>query len=200
MNRNKKITKRKENKTILITLHGGCFTGGSVAWDKKQTECFLNLGFDVHQLDFPKDNFNETIDYVCKYIKKLKSESNSKIHILGRSSGGYLAKVIFDKYNDLIDMGVYLAPVFNPQKRAEINPRFREKHEYYFRNVKEYPNTEQFNKDKELLFLAKNDENVPIECFTTHQIEHAKFIGIDTHKGMTTTTSNKFCDIVNESL
>jgi len=182
-------------KPILITLHGGCFTGGCVNWDKAQTECLQNCGFDVRQLDFPKDNINETVEYIRKYIHDL----NTPVYILGRSSGGYLAKVIFEKYPDLIKKAIYLAPVFNPQLRARINVQFRDNQEYFFR-YGGYINTSGFNEAAEILILARDDENVPKECFSKKQKKYADYIGIRTHKGVTVTTSRKFCGIMKSIL
>lgn len=184
------------DKPILITLHGGCFVGGDASWDTKQTNCLKECGFDVHQLDFPKDNLFDTITYVGNYIKAL----NKEVYILGRSSGGYLAKVIYNKYPDLIKKAIYLAPVFNPEMRANINTKFKSKQDYYFRYVDKYPETLTFDKDNEILILASNDENVPMECFTEYQLNNAHFIDIATHKGVTTTTSRKFCKIIKQAL
>lgn len=178
-------------KPVLITLHGGCFTGGSADWDKAQTNCLKKCGFDVRQLDFPKDNINDTITYIKNYICEL----DSPVFILGRSSGGYLAKVLFEEYPHLIKKAVYLVPVFNPKLRADINMQFRNNQEYFFRDS-EYIDTSQFNEQKELLILASNDENVPRQCFSEKQKAFAKYIGIRTHTGVTVTTSKKFRDIV----
>lgn len=177
-----------DSKKTLITLHGGCFVGGSATWDAKQTECLKNMNYDVHQLEFPKDNFEETIDYIVTYIEKL----NRKVYLLGRSSGGYLAKVVFDTRPDLIEKVVYLAPVFNPKLRGETNKRFKDKQDYYFRMVKKLPATDSFDVSRELLFLASKDENVPRKCFTERQVKNAYFLGIETHKGLLETTSERF--------
>jgi pimeloyl-ACP methyl ester carboxylesterase len=180
---------------ILITLHGGCFTGGSADWDKAQTACLQKCGFDVRQLDFPKDNITETIEYIREYIRAI----GTPVYILGRSSGGYLAKVMFEKYPELIKKAVYLAPVFNPELRAQINPQFQSNQEYFFRDA-DYINTSGFNEVDEILVLARNDENVPKECFSKKQKRYANYIGIRTHKGVTVTTSKRFREIMQNLL
>jgi len=177
----------------MVTLHGGCFVGGSHLWDQKQTFCLQKLGYQVHQLDFPKDNFEDTIDFIHKTLLQLvKSNEGNKLHLLGRSSGGYLAKVLFDKYPDLIKKAIYLAPVFDPITRGKINTKFQTKQSHYFRNTVELPNTESFNSTREFLFLAERDANVPKECFTTEQLKLAIHLGIQTHGGLLQTTSNAF--------
>lgn len=194
----------------MITLHGGCFTGGSASWDKEQTACLEKEGLTVHQLDFPKDNLEHTIEYLIRYL----SSFDTPPHILGRSSGGYLAKIIHDKYPHLIDKAIYLSPVFNPVVRARHNPQFKERQDSYFRYLMrsnksneqsteaEYliPNTDTFNPSTELLLLASHDENVPVECFTEEQLDAADSLGIRTHKGMTTTCSLKFQQVLNDFL
>jgi predicted esterase YcpF (UPF0227 family) len=183
-------------KPILITLHGGCFVGGSASWDQQQTKCLESLGFDVHQLEFPKDNFKETIEYIFKYIKDLKES----VYILGRSSGGFLAKVIHDFRTKLIKKVIYLAPVFNPELRAKINIQFKEKQDYYFRDTRIIPNTDTFDKETELIILATHDENVPKECFTDEQLRNAIYLGIKTHKGILGTTSTVFKTLIKDNL
>ena len=181
----------KNTKTpILVTLHGGCFTGGSHLWDQKQTKCLEKLGFNVRQLAFPTDNFEDTI----VFLKNAIQEFGKKVYLLGRSSGGYLAKVIFDSCPDLIEKAIYLAPVFDPETRAMENPRFQKKQSYYFLNTTSYPTTDSFDLEKEVLFLAEKDENVPLKCFTQTQLENAIRLGIQTHCGLLQTTSSAFRD------
>ena len=114
------------------------------------------------------------------------------IYTLGRSSGGYLAK-IFATINVLeVKKAIYICPVFNPHLRYQINPQFEEKTLEFFDGMP----TKMFDKDRELLLLAKNDENVPNECFTKKQLQSAIYLGPTTHKGMLTTTSKAFAKIV----
>ena len=186
------------SKPIIVTLHGGCFVGGSASWDQSQTKCLSDLGLDVRQLEFPKDEFEETIKFIHNYIEKI----GQPVYILGRSSGGYLAKVIVDKYPHLIKKAIYLAPVFNPQLRANIHSKFKSKQDHFFRKSGYIYNTSTINKDKETLFLATHDENVPKECFTKRQIDlgFSHGLGIKSHKGILTTTSKAFCSLVKEKL
>lgn len=173
----------------IVTLHGGCFTGGSASWDQNQTVMFKQLGYTVHQLDFPKDNLQETITFIVNYLRTLPNYI-----LLGRSSGGFLAKYIKDHYSlpGLIKV-IYLAPVFAPNIRVTCYPRFKNKQDHFFRNstIHELDTSADID-DTELLFLATHDQNVPQQCFTKQQLDHAIFLGIKTHKGMTCTTSNAF--------
>lgn len=63
----------------LVTLHGGCFVGGSADWDAAQTSCLRALGIQVHQLDFPKDECNETLDYIENFILERAANTDRKV-------------------------------------------------------------------------------------------------------------------------
>ena len=41
-------------KGTIITFHGGCFTGGNTTWDKEQNYLLADMGYEVHQVAFPK--------------------------------------------------------------------------------------------------------------------------------------------------
>jgi pimeloyl-ACP methyl ester carboxylesterase len=195
MSNNSTINIQMTTKPIIVTLHGGCFVGGSAEWDKPQTKCIENCGFDVHQLDFPKDNLSDTISYIHEYIKNL----GTCVYMLGRSSGGCLAKIFYDKYPNLIEKVVYLDPVFDPKSRGSVHIKFKDKQDHFFRKSG-YPDTSLFNKDNEILILAENSENVPRICFTLEQLGNAMYIGIKTHKGVNTTTSKVFHNIIKKLL
>lgn len=178
-------------KEAMITLHGGCFTGGDVSWDQDQNNLLRHLGIDVFQLDFPKDNYNDTIKWLENELLKLKQQYDI-IYLLGRSSGGYLAKQLFELHPDKITKVFYLAPVFNPLLRHKINPYYELAQTYYFRFNQSVPETTNWNKEKEIMFLAVKDENVPIECFTQEQIDNNINLNLQTHQEVTTTCCDLF--------
>ena len=176
-------------KEILVTIHGGCFVGGNSSYDKEQTSFLKTLFENVYQIDFVKNNLNDTINDIDAQIKNLKMHKNKKFFVLGRSSGGYLAKVLFDK--GLFDKAIYICPVFNPMLRGEKIPKLGNKSKEYFNNQYVYE-TNKWNKANECLFLALDDENVPTECFTTEQLENGIYLGPKTHVGTINCTSEKF--------
>jgi pimeloyl-ACP methyl ester carboxylesterase len=182
-------------KEAIITLHGGCFTGGDVSWDQDQNNLLKSMGLDVYQLDFPKNNYRDTIIWLEQELLKLK-EQYDVVYLLGRSSGGYLAKQLFEMHPNLIAKVFYLAPVFTPALRAAINPFFGMAQNSYFRYTDSIPGTLTWNRRKEILFLAIDDENVPIECFTQEQRDCNINLGIIGHQQLTTTYSNMFRTIV----
>jgi len=42
------MIKSMHNNVVLVTLHGGCFVGGSSSWDKPQTELLRSIFYRVH--------------------------------------------------------------------------------------------------------------------------------------------------------
>ena len=177
----------------IISFHGGCFTGGSVEWDKKQNNELQKLGFDVYQVNFPKNN--KMFVHWCKHFDF--SGLKQPIFCIGRSSGGYLAKVFSSLHSKQIKKIIYICPVFSPLHRIKVFPAFCSKTKDFFGNTNPI-STKSHNPSKELILLAKNDRNVPLSCFTKDQINEAEFIGPNTHTGMLTTTSKKFLNIVND--
>ena len=187
--------------SCLISLHPGHFVTGSPLLDKDQN--FLIHKYckiKIFDFDYPKDNFNETIKFLGSKVKELSKRYN--IYLIGRSSGGYLVKVLIDSYPTLIQKAIYLSPVFNPSVRQRIHPRFKKAQDFYFRNTHPRPKTSQFDPKKEFIFRASDDENVPIQCFTKYQRKFIRYFN-KTHLGLCFTTNIEFikriCKIINSS-
>ena len=87
------------------------------------------------------------------------------IYVIGRSSGGYLAKTFYEMHNDKITAALYICPVLNPQLRKKLKPKFASKTVEFFGGV-EPAKLNNLDNNKEFLMLAKNDGNVPKECCT----------------------------------
>ena len=184
--------------SVLVTLHGGNFIGGDSSWDKEQTELLKSMCYIVYQIDFPKTNLKECLESIRCQVKDIRSKySLLKVHVLGRSSGGYLAKILFDE--GIFDKAIYIAPVFDPLKRAELVPELGNKSLRFFEN-QHVPKTSVWDKDRELLLLALNDENVPTDCFNEKQLECAIYLGPKTHSGLLKTTSREFQECINDFL
>jgi hypothetical protein len=176
----------------LITLHGGCFVGGSASWDVEQTKALQECGYIIHQLDFPTNNLSETLRYIRNEIIKLNIP---KPHIvLGRSSGGYLAKCLFDE--GIFDIAIYLAPVFSPILRGTMIPMLGEKQQSFFIN-EIIPHTTSWNSEKEILFLAFDDKNVPDELFTSEQLKLSIRPGPNSHNSLLSCTSKQLLNYIN---
>ena len=178
----------------LMSLHSGVFIYGNDKQDTKQNNLIKErCNFKIVSLDFPKDNFKDTMNYLEKQLKIYAKKY--KIYLLGRSSGGYLAKQLFNRYSNIIEKVVYLSPCFNPKKRQQIIPEFKNIQDYYFRHSQPIPETNQYEQNKELIFLAKEDNHIPIECFTKKQKQNIHFFN-KTHKGLVFSTNTILIDII----
>ena len=149
-------------KGVVLSFHGGNFTGGSVKWDKKQNEFLNSLGFEVHQLAFPQNSIFDFYIWMLlpemrRKLERLNHEFNGNVYLLGRSSGGYLAKLFWELYGQgqgkglsdysyqrgrnkknskkgdgLIKKAIYLCPVFNPCDRFKFKPQFAQNTQRFF--------------------------------------------------------------------
>lgn len=180
----------RKNELVLVTLHGGCFVGGSVDWDAEQNAALRARGFRVLQLDFPREALASTLAWIRAAVEDLPRPRL----VLGRSSGGFLAKVLVD--DGTFDRGVYLAPVFSPLLRAELKPELGLKAAPFFAG-QDVPSTRgPWRADRELLCLALSDDNAPDALFTLPQLECALRPGPRTHTGLLACTSRAFLDVV----
>jgi acetyl esterase/lipase len=164
---------------VLITLHGGNFVRGDATWDQEQTAMLASLGFIVYQLEFPLTKLEYALASIRHKVGKYKAEHPTlPCYVLGRSSGGYLAKVLFDE--GLFSRAAYLAPVFSPMVRAALVPELGKESAGYF-DGQAIPATVRWTGIHELLLLATEDRNVPAECFTAEQLAAAKYPGASSH-------------------
>ena len=180
----------------IISLHGGRFIYGSIKDDIKQNRLISkSTHIQIFNLDFPKNNYENTMIFLEKELLKYSKKYN-EIYLIGRSSGGYLAKQLFDKYNNIIKKVIYIAPAFNIKLRSKLinNKKITNPQKYFFRNTKKIYGTKKWSK-KEYLILAKKDKNIPISCFTTKQIKNAIFFN-KTHKGLCYSKSMVLINII----
>ena len=189
----------KSVRGTILAFHGGCFTGGSVEYDQDQNRALQEAGFQVIQLHFPK-----TVQEFRTWFQELNFMLPKPICVLGRSSGGYLAKEAYEMSKQgisklKIEAAIYLAPVFSPFVRSELVPKMSAKTESFFSNDAPIDTTGPLD-PQELLVLARRDENVPVQCFTKEQLEQAHDLGIQTHSGMCTTSSKKFIELITAHL
>lgn len=195
-----------EVRGTIIAFHGGCFVGGDVTWDKDQNEALARLGYHVLQLKLPKTlkAWRKNVSHMCMNIL---CDCPEPFFVLGRSSGGYLAKELKERWIR-IKKAIYICPVFNPLHRAMKLPKFAAKTQLFFPNSqpgKFCPNMFIYDDDPidtskttadELILLADQDENVPTSCFTKAQLDQAVHLGVKTHSAMCKTTSKAFLNLV----
>lgn len=68
-------------KDTIIAFHGGCFTGGNTTWDKDQNQLLADMGYEVHQVAFPKE-INKFVFWVADFdFSKIRWKP---IYVIGR--------------------------------------------------------------------------------------------------------------------
>lgn len=98
-----------DKTVVLITLHGGGFVEGDSTWDGPQTALLMNMNCYVYQLDFVKTTLEECLRSIRTKVQNLARVHKLPFYVLGRSSGGYLAKVLYDMHickSDLSGTGI----------------------------------------------------------------------------------------------
>jgi len=180
----------------IITFHGGAFTGGSTAWDVEQNKLLASQGFRVHQVWFPTTTISQFLIWARAYTHL--PDQGVPTYCLGRSSGGYLAKRFFDMHKDKVRAAVYIAPVLDPAARARKVPKFRARTNRFFDIP---PSTfAQWDERREMLLLATNDKNVPLECYSEQQRRSAIFLGPSSHVAMCTCTDQALAETIRSFL
>ena len=144
---------------IIISFHGGCFSGGNMSYDKEQNNLLSNMGFIVYQPEFPK-KYSEFKKWCQEYIPSFQKR-NLTVYVLGRSSGGYLAKYVYKNYL-FINGAIYLCPILFPKERYQHISKFQSKTMSFFDEEEE--NMSVLN-NNEFMILSTIDENIPYQLF-----------------------------------
>ena len=173
----------------ILAFHGGNFSGGSVLYDRAQNEQLAARGYQVVQLDFPKtwDAFQEF--NACSIVEDNKRDT-IPVYCIGRSSGGFLAKVYQSTHN-IIQHTLYLAPVFYPLERAQHLPKYEAGTRAFFGTD---PNLSAWawNPTRETVWQAKHDDHGL--AFPDEIVQY--FPGPQTHTGLVTNSSAYFIDAI----
>jgi len=146
-------------KAIIICFHGGNFSGGSMEYDIDQNNALSSAGYKVIQPEFPK-KFSEFKVWAKKFIEPF-SKQTLPVNVIGRSSGGYLAKYVYDNYK-FIMRAFYICPVFYPSSRCIEIPKFVKGTDEFFDVPEDYLGTFRVN---EFTVISTVDANVPVEYF-----------------------------------
>lgn len=182
----------------ILAFHGGEFVKGNTRWDRPQNTLLANTGFEVYQLHLPKkwSEFKEwaTSDAMEEFLQQ-QSQNKGPLIVLGRSSGGYLAKWFFRAHSTFLHKAIYLSPVFQPDIKTGGAKRFFEnKKRGEEAEQQEVEKLEYLNASCELLLITGCEQNQYSEI----QKEHAIVLGPRDHKGLCTTASKKFARKVEE--
>jgi len=176
---------------IIVAFHGGCFTGGNHTYDSLQNKALQSMGYTVYQPEFPK-KYSLFKRWTRRYMIKFKN-SKVPIYVLGRSSGGYLAKYVYNQY-DFVTKAIYLCPILNPYMRCHILPKFSEKTHAFFDDPPDINIINDIDPLSETLYLAINDKNLPNECLTIEQHKCSITPGLSGHNEMLTTINPAILD------
>lgn len=144
---------------------------------------------EVRQVEFPK-NYDDFLEYIDQFKISLE-DMKCPIFVIGRSSGGFLAKLFFEKHKNTINKALYLCPIMDPFKRMKLLPKFESKTIEFFGNIDKI-SFDIFDPDREHILLSTNDENLPIEILTKIQLSSSTYLGPKTHSDMLKTTSDVF--------
>jgi acetyl esterase/lipase len=182
------------NKVVVLAFHGGCFSGGSTSWDSKQNAMLANMGFEVHQLAFPK-TYPAFVAWARQFSWGFVQDNNTCVVCLGRSSGGYLAS-LFAALHKLSKL-VLLCPVLDPHKRAVLLSKFEKPTRAFFgtnqslrpAKIKLEPMQLVGPARSVLVVLAHDDGNVPLHLYSPAVQKAALFPGPRTHQGVLCCTS-----------
>lgn len=180
---------------VIVTFHGGCFTGGSTFWDVAQNKKLAARGFEVRQVYIPKTYDEFISDHAFNGV----IEADVPVFVLGRSSGGYFAKIM-NYFHHEIEKAAYICPVLKPISRAKMLPKYAKRTLEFFKlNVSVIDSYGcGWNNTTERLYLAENDDHVPLELFTNEQKESAIYIGPTTHNGMVNCASDEFINDITQ--
>lgn len=187
----------------ILAFHGGCFVGGSTEWDCKQNAMLARAGFEVHQVAFPRTTWHEfknwaSSDDMRDFLENKSATFCGALFVLGRSSGGCLAKYMFEIHSDLIAKAIYLCPVLQPVERAELVPETETATQAYFgANARALSRDDKrrlkrASAERELIIGGKRDARVPLKCFSLVQRKQMRFLRPETHSAVCTCTSQEF--------
>lgn len=106
---------------VLIWCHGGCFSGGSVEYDKELRAYLIDqCRCIVIPVNFSLNGWNEAIDDILKVAKEmLDIMSDEYIVIGGISSGALLAHEVANRLNL---PALLICPVIKPASRHSSLP------------------------------------------------------------------------------
>jgi len=184
----------------IVSFHGGAFVGGSTGWDAEQNKKLASLGFHVHQLAFPKTakafEAWAKSDALAAQLEALAKP----LVLLGRSSGGYLAKWFYEMQPVHIGHAIYVCPVFDPTQRAQLLPKFAEKTKRFFADSAAQCFAKKLNPLEEFLFFSSTDGNVPTECFGDPQLSGGFDLAPLSHTAALKCCSPEFVEVLEHFL
>ncbi len=151
---------------VLVWCHGGCFSGGSVEYDKELRD-YLNLHYkwQIYCVDFSLNDWDTAIEDI---IKVVKIYANTHHVVLGGvSSGGLLAHETANRTNL---RAILLCPVIKPATRHDsLSNDLQEKQLNFFKTMDNMIQIEKSIKppnNKRFIIYGKTDTRAPVSAYS----------------------------------
>jgi len=166
---------------VLIWCHGGCFGGGNISYDSELRN-FLKThhGFDIICVDFPLDDWFQAVDFIEKKCWDIMIQKNTKVILVGVSSGAMMAHDVANRLNLLAGL---ICPVLKPFDRHEsLTKDLQEKQLKFFHtldNMKKIQDSIQPPNSKRYIMYGKIDKRAPVaaylDWFKNDNVVHDEF-------------------------
>jgi acetyl esterase/lipase len=102
----------------LVWCHGGCFSGGSVEYDKELREYLSSCGIQVLPVDFSLESWDQAVKDVYKAYDNARWD-NDNVIIGGISSGAMMAHYVAVQQ---VAPAILICPVLKPATRHSSLP------------------------------------------------------------------------------
>lgn len=152
---------------VLMWCHGGCFSGGSVDYDKE----FRHYLFDyqicvVLPVDFSMTDWDRAIQDIVNRTLLIKANDGAKLIIGGISSGALLAHEVANRLNL---PAVLVCPVIKPFTRhASLSEDLQFKQLQFFKTISHMKEIEESimppNNSRYILY-GSTDQRAPVGHF-----------------------------------
>jgi len=152
---------------VLIWIHGGCFSGGSIHYDKNLREFLFQNGWTVIPVDFDLTDYYKAIQYIEETVYKLFRIKGNEIILGGISSGGFLAHQVA---NIIKIPAILLCPVIKPfDRHFDIPQDLQEKQLSFFHtleNMKEIQDSVSEPNNKRFIIFGAKDNRAPFQVYS----------------------------------
>lgn len=151
---------------ILLWCHGGCFSGGSVDYDKELREYLNENNWTLLPVDFSLNDWSEAINDITDKVLEFKSDENIKIVLGGISSGALMAHHVANKFNL---PALLICPVIKPfDRHITLTPDLKTKQLKFFHTLQDMKKIQDsINKpnNKRYILYGNRDDRAPSSVF-----------------------------------
>jgi len=189
---------RKRSATsAVLSFHGGNFVEGSVAWDAAQNDAISNqYRCVVYQIDLPKtcaEFLKWALSQKLRAWLRAVTQTYGALSVLGRSSGGYLAKVFFDIHSDVLARAAYLCPVMDPFRRAiSVEDKRHGTYAFFGSCYFRMGDALKFTNREIILVPCELDPLVPVQAQPREVLLKSVSVNLQTHRNVCCSVSPAF--------